>query len=121
MKLDIHFRHMDRSEALEDVVTEKVTQVIENFLHRHDAHVQVWLVKDVGSENRGAGSFTCEIEVRTPHKKDFFLHKSNSDMHVAIGEATLTLKTLLDESGKKELDNRRQPRMDATASTKRAE
>ena len=110
MKLDIHFRHMDRSESLEDLVTERISQIVDNVLHSHDAHVQVWLVNDVNRANRGAGasSFICEIEVRTPQKKDFFLHKSDSDMLVAIHEASLTLKTHLDEVGKKERTGRRQ-------------
>ena len=118
MKLDIHFRHMDRSESLEDIVTAKIDQVIEAVLHSHDAHIQVWLIADVGRENRGTGSFTCEAEVRLPQKKDFFLRKSDADMHVAINDAMLTLRTLLDEAGKKERGkNRRQQQQQPRVAT----
>lgn len=106
MRLDVHFRHMERSEALEDLTTEKVTQAVDGFLHRHDAHIQVWLVSDLNRTSRANGSFICEIEVRYPRKKHFFIQKTNMDMHTAIQEAADKLKILLDEAGKKEIDMR---------------
>ncbi len=106
MRLDIRFRHMDRSEAVENLATDKVMQAIDGFLHRHDAHIQVWLVSDLNRTNRGTGRFICEIEVRYPKKKHFFIQKSHEDMHNAIQEACDKLKVLLDEAGKRELDVR---------------
>ena len=106
MRLEIRFRHMDRSEAVEDLATDKVMQAVEGFLHRHDAHVQVWLISDLNRTNRGTPRFICEIEVRCPRKKHFFIHKVHEDMHFAIQEATDKLKLILDEAGKKELDQR---------------
>ena len=108
MRLDIQFRHMDRSETLEDFTSEKVTQAVEGFLHRHDAHIQVWLISDLNRSTRGTGNFKCEIEVRSPRKKDYFICKTDPDMHLAITDATDKLKTLLDEAGKRELDQRNQ-------------
>jgi ribosome-associated translation inhibitor RaiA len=109
MRMEIRFRHMERSEALESLVTDKVTQAIET-LHRHDAHIQVWLISDLNRTNRGTGRFICEIEVRCPRKKEYFISKSDSDMHVAIQNATDTLKIILDEAGKKEITLRNDPR-----------
>jgi ribosome-associated translation inhibitor RaiA len=106
MRLEIRFRHMDRSEALENLATEKITQAVEGFVHRHDAHIQAWLISDLNRLNRGTGSFICEIEVRYPKKKHFFITKSDRDMHVAIQQAANKLKVVLDEAGKKELDSR---------------
>jgi ribosome-associated translation inhibitor RaiA len=106
MRLDIKFRHMERSEALEDLATQKITQAAEGFLHRHDAHIQVWLVSDLNRTNRMTGSFICEIEVRYPRKKHFFIHKTNPDMHTAIQDAADKLQVLLDEAGKRELSMR---------------
>lgn len=106
MRLEIQFRHMDRSEALEDLTNEKVMQAVDGFLHRHDAHVQVWLISDLNRTTRGTGSFICEIEVRCPRRKHFFIQKSDSDMHAAIQRATDKLKILLDEAGKKEISAR---------------
>jgi len=97
---------MERSEALEFLTTEKIRQAVDGFLHRHDAHIQVWLVSDLNRTSRGNGSFICEIEVRYPRKKHFFIQKTNMDMHTAIQDATDKLKILLDEAGKKELDMR---------------
>jgi ribosome-associated translation inhibitor RaiA len=110
MRLEIRFRHMDRSEALEQLTASKVTQATEGFLHRHDAHIQVWLISELNRTQRGSGSFICEIEVRCPKKKDYFISKSNHDMHTAIQNATDTLKVLLDEAGKKEVARRNDPR-----------
>lgn len=106
MRLEIHFRHMERSEALEALATEKTMTAIEGFLHRHDAHVQIWLVSELNRTNRGTPYFICEIEVRYPPKKDFFVSKKSQDMHIAIQDATDTLKVSLDEAGKKEIDIR---------------
>ena len=106
MRLEVRFRHMERSEALEAAVTEKTLAAIENFSHRHDSHVQVWLVSELNRNNRGTPHFICEIEVRYPLKKDLFISKESADMHSAIQEATDTLQNLLDDAGKKELSQR---------------
>lgn len=106
MRLDVQFRHMDRSEALESLAIEKVTTAIDNFLHRHDAHIQVWLISDLNRTNRGTPNFICEIEVRYPPRKSFFVSKTSPDMNTALQDATDTLGVLLDEAGKKELDKR---------------
>lgn len=109
MRMEIRFRHMERSEPLEALATEKVTQAVEGFVHRHDAHIQVWLISDLSLVNRGTGSFICEIEVRYPRKKHFFIRKESPDMHSAIQEACDKLKVLLDEAGKKEVAIRNNP------------
>jgi ribosomal subunit interface protein len=106
MRLEVRFRHMDRSEALENLVNEKTTSAVQNFSHRHECHVQVWLVSELNRNNRGTPHFICEIEVRYPQKKDLFISKDSSDMHSAIQEATDTLQNLLDEAGKRELSLR---------------
>ena len=49
-----------------------------------------------------------EIEVRCPKKKDYFISKVDSDMHMAIQDATDKLKVLLDEAGKREIQQRTQ-------------
>lgn len=108
MRLDIRFRHMERSEALEDLTTEKVTQAVDGFLHRHDAHIQVWLISDLNRATRGTGSFICEIEVRYPKKHCFFIQKTNVDMNTAVQDACDKMKVLLDEAGKKEIDSRQE-------------
>lgn len=109
MRLEIHFRHMERSESLEALVTDKVTRAVEGFSHRHDAHVQVWLISDLNLTNRGTGHFICEIEIRYPRKKHFFIQKKDEDMHAAIQEACDKLDVILDEAGKKEIDQRNHP------------
>jgi len=108
MKLEIRFRHMDRSESLENVATEKIMQAVDGFLNRHDSHIQVWLVSDLNRSTRGNGSFTCEIDIRYPRKKQFFLQKTTDDMHVAIQEACDKLKDHLDNESKREIELRHQ-------------
>lgn len=106
MRLMIHFRHMERSEAIEALATEKVTAAVDNFVHRHDAHVEIWLISELNRTNRGTPNFKCEIEVRYPPRKSFFVSKASADMHMAVQDATDALKVLLDEAGKKEIDLR---------------
>ena len=109
MRIDVQFRHMDRSEVLEAYVTEKVTAAVEGFVHAHDSHVMVWLVSNLNRTNRGTPEFCCEIEVRYPQKKDVFISKADQDIHLAINEATDKLSVMLDEAGKREISRRRQP------------
>lgn len=109
MRLEIQFRGMARSEALESLVTEKIQQSVSGFLHRHDAHIMIWLISERNLANRGTGSFVCEVEVRAPRKQAFFVAKQDSDMHVAIQNAADKLKVILDEAGKKEIYLRNNP------------
>ncbi len=108
MRLEVQFRHMDRSETLEEFAIDKISAAVEEFVHRHDAHVQIWLISDVNRTNRGTGQFTCEIDVRYPKKRDLFISKSNEDMQRAIIEASDSLSIVLDEAGKREKSLRRE-------------
>jgi ribosome-associated translation inhibitor RaiA len=109
MRIDVQFRHMERSEALEDYALDKITQAVEGFVHRHDAHVMVWLISDLNRANRGTPQFECEIEVRYPRKKDVFISKSAPEMHAAIQDAADKLTIVLDEAGKREKTLRHEP------------
>jgi ribosome-associated translation inhibitor RaiA len=106
MRLEVRFRHMDRSEALEELVTNKVNGALENFSHRHDCHVQVWLVSELNRNNRGTPHFLCEIEVRYPQKKDVFVSRDSNDMNSAVQAAVDTVEELLTEEAKRELSAR---------------
>lgn len=108
MKIDIRFRHMERSEALEEFVTNKISRALESSLHRQDAHIQVWLISELNLSNRGSGWFICEIYTRYPPRREFFVRKEASDMHVAILEAVDAARTLIDEDGKKVSQQRKQ-------------
>lgn len=109
MRLDVQFRHMDRSETLEDYALDKITQAVDGFVHRHDAHVMIWLISDLNRTNRGTPEFKCEIEVRYPRKKDVFISKNAPEMHAAIQAAADKLKIILDEAGKREKAQRHEP------------
>lgn len=102
MNINIHFRHMERSDALENLVTNKVTRALEHCLHRPDANIDVWLISERNLTNRGTGWFICEIEVRYPPRKRHFIRKEGDDMHIAIQDAADAVRTLIDEEGKKE-------------------
>ncbi len=108
MNINIRFRNMERSSALESLVTSKVTRALEHCLHRPDANIDVWLISERNLNNRGTGWFICEIEVRFPPRKRFFIRKDGADMHVAIQDAADAIGTIIDEEGKKEAQLRRQ-------------
>lgn len=107
MRIEVQFRHMDRSESLEAFAVDKISMAVESFAHAHDSHVMIWLVSDLNRSNRGTPEFCCEIEVRYPGKKDVFISKTNTDIHMAINEASDKLSVMLDEIGKKQLHARR--------------
>lgn len=107
MRLEIHFNHMARSEHLETFVRERLEPVIEGVLHRADCHVMVWLMNVHSRVQRGVPELRCEIEVRYPPKRDFFVAKSSDDMHLAIVDAVDALRIHLAEDGRREIDRRR--------------
>ncbi len=105
MKIDVNFRHMDRSETLENYVIGKVEDIVSEVMaNRSHCHVMVFLVNEYNRNGRGQPTYQCEIEVRYPPKHDVFVHKSDRDIHIAINEATDTLRNLLNENGKREHD-----------------
>ncbi|MCM2281962.1 MAG: HPF/RaiA family ribosome-associated protein [Bdellovibrionaceae bacterium] len=110
MRLEIHFNHMTRSEHLETFVRERLDPVIEGVLHRHDCHVMVWLMNVHSRVQRGVPELRCEIEIRYPPKRDFFVTKSSDDIHLAIIDSVDALKIHLDEDGKREIERRRTAR-----------
>ncbi len=117
MRLEIRFRQMERSEALEELVHDKISQAVADFSNRHETHIQVWLVSDLNRTSRSQGSFICEIDVRYPPRKDFYIHKTSDDMRVAIQEATDKLRARLNDAGKKELSARQRRQLDDEAAT----
>lgn len=107
MRMEIRFHHMDRSEAVETYVQSKVTEVIDEVLHRHDGHVQVWLIAETNRASKGTPHFICEVEVRFPPRKDLFVSRGAPDMYAAINEVAETLRELLREEGKREVKQMR--------------
>lgn len=106
MRTEVHFAHMQRSEALENYALERIEPIVEEFLNREDCHLQIWLNKEHSRHQKGAPEFKCEINVRFPPKKEVFVNKSDEDMHTAINIAASTLQTLLREESKRELNRR---------------
>jgi ribosomal subunit interface protein len=107
MRIDVRFTHMDRSEALETYVQEKLTDILDEVLHRHDGHVMVWLNAETNRVAKTVPNFVCEFEVRYPPRKDLFVSRSSADMYAAINEAIDSLRMLLREEGKREVQQMR--------------
>ena len=103
MRFEVHFNHMERSEVLEAYAADKVADVVEHFLHRQDAHVQIWLDAVHSRSQKGVPEYKAEIEVRCSPKKDLFVQKSDADMYSAINQAVDALKLVLREDGKREV------------------
>jgi ribosome-associated translation inhibitor RaiA len=70
----------------------------------------VWLMNVHSRVQKGVPEFRCEIEIRYPPKRDFFVAKSGDEMHAAIQYALDALKAHLREDGKREIDARRNAR-----------
>lgn len=107
MRLEFHFNHMARSEALETFVQERLEPVVEDVLHRDDCHVLVWLITVHSRVQRGIPEFRAEIEIRYPPRKDFFVAKSADDIHIAVIDAIDALREHIREDGKREIEMRR--------------
>jgi ribosome-associated translation inhibitor RaiA len=106
MRLEFHFNHMGRSEALETFVSERLEPVVEDVLHRDDCHVLVWLMTIHSRVQRGTPEFRAEIEIRYPPRKDFFVAKNADDIHVAVIDAIDALREHIREDGKHEIEMR---------------
>lgn len=109
MRTEIHFTHMDRSETLEVEASDRITEVIEEFLNRDDCHTQIWLIKEHSPFGKGKPEFKCEVSVRYPPKKEVFVHKSHEDMHHAIHMTATALQGVLREESKREINRRHEP------------
>ena len=105
MRTEIHFKDMDRSEALEAFALDKV-EPLSNYLHRSDCHVLVWLISVHSKFQTGTPEYKCEIEVRYPPKHDVFASKSSEDIYDAVNEATRAMTVLLRNRSKKEINSR---------------
>lgn len=105
MRTEIHFKDMERSEALESFALDKVEPLC-NYLHRTDCHILVWLVSVNSKFASGTPEYKCEIEVRYPPKHDVFVAKTAEDMYDAINQATHAMQVLLRNRAKKEINTR---------------
>ena len=105
MRTEIHFKNMERSEALETFALDKVEPLC-NYLHRSDCHILVWLVSVNSRFASGTPEYKCEIEVRYPPKHDVFVSKTSEEIHEAINEAAHAMQILLRNRAKKEINSR---------------
>ena len=105
MRTEIHFKDMERSEALESFALDKVEPLC-NSLHRADCHILVWLVSVNSRFASGTPEYKCEIEVRYPPKHDVFVAKTAEDMYEAVNQASHAMQVLLRNRAKKEINSR---------------
>ena len=105
MRTEIHFKDIERSEALESFALDKV-EPLSNYLHRADCHILVWLVSVNSRFASGTPEYKCEIEVRYPPKHDVFVAKTAEDMYEAINQAAHAMQVLLRNRAKKEIGTR---------------
>lgn len=105
MRTEIHFKDMDRSEALESFALDKVEPLC-SYLHRSDCHIMVWLISVNSRFATGTPEYKCEIEVRYPPKHDVFVSKTSEDMYEAINQATHAMQVMLRNRAKREINTR---------------
>jgi ribosome-associated translation inhibitor RaiA len=94
MRLEIKYSHLERSDATDAFVAEKA-EALRHLVHRHDCHLQVWLVAEKSRFGKGVPAYTCEIELRYSPKRDVFVSKTAEDLHSAIIDAVNATKNLL--------------------------
>lgn len=107
MRTQVHFNHMDRSEALEDHAVSRFEGVVEEFLKREDCHLQIWLIAEKSHQHKGPSLFRCEVDVRFAPKRELFMAKSSQDMYDAINLTAHALSQVIREESKKEIQQRR--------------
>ncbi len=106
MNTQVHFAHMDRSEALESQVLDKIEPIVEEYAGQREQHLRVWLVADQSIKQKGARSYKCEISVRVPPRREIFISKSATDMYIALKSAAKSLRTTLREEFKRRIYRR---------------
>lgn len=89
----VHFVNLERSEALENIVTERVHHALERYFgNRADlAQVDISLILASGS-GPGLRRFCCELEVRTPRFPRVFVKKQDENVYRAVSYAIDGLK-----------------------------
>lgn len=106
MRTEVHFHHLDHSDALETHAIEKFSDIVDEYLSREDSHTQVWLVSEKSYGQKGEHVYKCEVSVRYPHKKEVFVSKTAADMRDAINKSGVALTGILKEESKKEQTKR---------------
>lgn len=96
MKLDVHFKNFDRSEAIVEVVTQK-SQRLEKFFHG-DFHIEwnLW-VEDAAQH--------AEIHINRKHM-DLHAKAEEDDLYKAIDSAAKKIKIQLEKNKELSMDHR---------------
>lgn len=97
MQIDIHFRDLGRTEALEAFLMDKIGNTMESFLKDdEDSHATVRVELERHRTLTRKPSFHCEIILKPTHQKGTIkVSKSGDDFHAVASEAATALRTIL--------------------------
>lgn len=104
MQIDIFFRDLGRTEALETYLIEKVTAAAQSFMKDdEDAHLTVRVATERHRSESRKPSFSCELILKPTHqKRTLKTIKCDEDFYTAVNGAAAALKNSLSRrSGRK--------------------
>lgn len=109
MRIQTLFRDLDKSEALEAYLEEKIGTSIEHFLkYQPSTTATVRIELDRHRNLNRRPSFHCEIILKpTRSKQPIKISKHAEDVYTAVSEATAALKTVLSRRSAKKAKHRR--------------
>ena len=104
LPLQITFRHMDKSEAMETAIRKRATQ-LEQF---HDHIISCRVVVEPQNHHKHKGNlFAIHIDLKTPGKeivvsRNSDLHQANEDAYVAVRDAFDATRRQLEDHHRRE-------------------
>lgn len=123
MQIDIHFRDLGRTEAMEAFLMEKIETSVESFLKDDpNSRATVRVELDRHRSQTRKPSFHCEIILKPTHQKRILkVSKTGEDFHVVAAEAASALRTILRRRSSRRLRQHRRPLRDRDLKTVNAE
>lgn len=109
MQIQTLFRDLDKSEALEAYLQEKIGTSIEHFLkYQPNTTATVRIELDRHRSQNRKPSFLCEIVLKpTRNKKPIVIVKHGEDVYSAVNDAAATLKMILSRQSAKRAQHHR--------------
>jgi ribosomal subunit interface protein len=109
MRIQTLFRSLDKSEALQAYLEQKIGASVENFLkYQPNTTAAVRIELDRRRSQTRKPLFHCEIILKpTRSKQPIKISKHAEDVYSAVSEATAALKTVLSRRSAKKAQHRR--------------
>ena len=102
--IKVVFKNLEKSELAKNIVTERLSPILEKFSHIRDHRITVTLEMENSPSQAGPDYFTVSTMINGPLYKNIKLEKSSENLYLATAAASDGIQALL---GKKTIKIRK--------------